>query len=61
MYRLLLIMQDLMIYKSGRIALLLAMDKDGLFVETVFSSLKRLLGEYVYSEARLKNKYKRLC
>jgi hypothetical protein len=50
-----------MIYKSGRIALLLALDKDRLFVETVFSSLKRLLGEYVYSEARLKNKYKRLC
>jgi hypothetical protein len=30
------------------------MDKDGLFVETVFSCIKRTCGEYVYSD-RLKN------
>lgn len=31
------------------------MGKDGLFVETIFSSIERRFGEYVYSEVRLKN------
>ncbi len=25
------------------------MDKDGLYIETVFSSIKRMFGKYVYS------------
>ncbi len=40
-----------MILKDGRIAK--AMGKDGLY-ETVFSTIKRMFGEYVYS-VRLKN------
>jgi len=36
-----------MIYKSGKIVK--DMGKDGLFVETIFSSIERRFGEYVYS------------
>jgi hypothetical protein len=42
-----------MICKSGKIVKY--MGKDGLFVETIFSSIERRFGEYVYSDVRLKN------